>query len=383
MVMVPINGVDRYFDDIVKRDLLDAARLQVMKRDSQFILFCTGNTGTGKTRLMSQWAKYLDPNFGLDNIFFTPKEFKNALLNFPEFSVVMLDESRAIFNNKASGRQQVTEILDILSEIRYRHLFIIIIAPVILNISRELLTDHSNAVIRCYAKATRNKEGTPDLERGFFEVYPRSVLADMLREGKQKFKLDGRWARTRGHFSDWGVYSQVDYQKKKADAVEGRRKVVKHNFDWKKANDLRWEGIIDVYMSLRNAELLRLGALKVLSERYDTSDSTIGSRADILQAKIAELGVDYRLFQTSERSESPTTSNLLPVSDKNDDREKNMSIKNDLLVSGSEVPSEAKGSKPPPEIAGSEDHLADQEPKDYIEDDPPLYIEPPNEDTGL
>ena len=68
----------RYIDGYYKQ-LLDDFKNAVEKHNTSIVMIFDGKSGKGKTTLSNQTGAYLDPNFGLKNIYYDPETFLKGL----------------------------------------------------------------------------------------------------------------------------------------------------------------------------------------------------------------------------------------------------------------------------------------------------------------
>ena len=69
---------------------LDIAKKEIRK-DFDMVFIVDGAEGSGKSIFAMQMAYYLDRTFSLDNIAFTPDQFKKKIINAKKYQAIVFD----------------------------------------------------------------------------------------------------------------------------------------------------------------------------------------------------------------------------------------------------------------------------------------------------
>lgn len=97
------------------------------RSDLDNIILITGKEGSGKSSLMLQLGKALDPDFGLESIGFTISDYMDIARQMPKQRAATCDEFLA--NNRKGMRKETVELLDFLQECRGLNLHHLICFP--------------------------------------------------------------------------------------------------------------------------------------------------------------------------------------------------------------------------------------------------------------
>ena len=206
--MIKYGNENKYMDGYYK-DNLDLLN-EAVDKNWDGVLYICGYEGDGKTTMGEQTAYYLDPTFCMDRCCFTPTQFKEACISATKKQCVMFDESFLAFNNKNWQDKTTKQIISLLTMIRKKQLFIIIIAPTFFDIQKYIAIHRSRALIQVYANG---------LTRGYFKFWNRERKHALYIKGKQYENYGCVVPNFRGRFTDWHCLDEKEYDKKKTAAI--------------------------------------------------------------------------------------------------------------------------------------------------------------------
>lgn len=179
------------------------------------LIIITGKEGSGKTTLSTQVAIKLDPNFNINNVAWTPKQFEDIVENAKDGSSILWDEAITGANAAAWGSKVSQSVISLLTQIRKKKLKIIICFPY-LNMLNKYFVSRCIASIYVYAKSFT--------ERGNAFFYNQSQTEDLYSFMKEKYRLTPRKAYSRSsksfffRFSPKLCLDEEEYQKRKDEA---------------------------------------------------------------------------------------------------------------------------------------------------------------------
>lgn len=262
---VAIGLNERYYDgDLVKN--LDALKTAV-KRDWDGLLFVFGREGVGKSTFAMQLASYLDPDFSLDRVSWTPEGFVEKVMNAPKYACIVLDEAYLTFVNRTSIGNLQRTIISMLTMIRSRNLYIIVVSPTIFDMSKYLVVHRSLAAFRCYHHG---------LERGYWEMYGDSAKLDLYVKGRRDNNLKVAKADLRGRFTKWFPLEKDEYEQGKQEAVRELQDKMKTKTTTKEDLErVERESIGRVVAYLSDHKLLKPRALQRLSNYLGVDRATL------------------------------------------------------------------------------------------------------------
>lgn len=186
-------------------------------KDRDFVLLIDGNEGIGKSTLAGQLGAYIDPTLNLDRICFTPDEFKKAIYGATKGQCVIYDEAFTGLSSRAALSKINKILISLMMQMRQKNLFVIIVLPTIFMLDRYVALFRTSSLIHCYESNGR---------RGFFRVYNKKKKNQLYIRGKKFY--DYRCVKTNFNGRFYGKFAlgpaiEVQYRKKKMDALEGRK----------------------------------------------------------------------------------------------------------------------------------------------------------------
>ena len=228
---ITINGVERTVDKYLHKNLMLYKKAVARKWDGVF--FVGGYEGDGKSVFAAQVASIFDHTYCLERCVFTPQQFIDAVNKAEKGQAIVYDEAQDAF--ESTNRDKMTKaVKSMLTRIRRKQLYLIIVAPDFWRINKYLFIHRSRAFFRVYAVA---------LERGRFEFYNRERKHELLIKGKREEKLCVP-PNFRAKFMNWFPLDEEAYNKKKEAADVGKVQLEERK---KTDQQLRIEAAVKVF----------------------------------------------------------------------------------------------------------------------------------------
>jgi len=146
------------------------------KWDALAVFF--GSEGSGKSTLAMQSAAYLDPDFCLDKVVFTPKQFEEAIDNAEPGSCIVWDEAITGANVQKFASKMSIEIISKLTQIRKKRLIIFLCFPYLWMLNKYYL---SRNLFICYVYAKSF------IDRGYAKFYNSKKASILYWYMKEKY----------------------------------------------------------------------------------------------------------------------------------------------------------------------------------------------------
>lgn len=183
-------------------------RRMVLEEDWHLCLIIDGEiSGSGKSVLAQNVARFLDPNFHIDNISFSPDQFRGRItLGQPKGTAMLWDEA---FEGAASIRsisKTNYEIGVMLRQVRQMNYFIIIVLPDFVDLSKFIAINFSWCLLRAVLLENYDRL---TLERGHYEFYSRPQK-NLLYMYEKRMYSGLRIKRPRPHIGRFLNLYQVD-----------------------------------------------------------------------------------------------------------------------------------------------------------------------------
>lgn len=195
---------------------LEPVKKVVQNKDFDFVTLVAGLPGIGKSTFGINMAKYLDPNFTIDNIAFTAEDFIELTNTLPPRSAVILDESFESMNSKVGMSADFLKIMNHLQLIRQRNLFIILILPNFFDLQKSIAIYRSSFLFVCYGKKFGN--------RGSFAAFGREEKKMLYILGQKYLNYHATAPNFRGKFYKQQAINEDEYNKRKLEHLQNRAK---------------------------------------------------------------------------------------------------------------------------------------------------------------
>jgi len=137
--MIEIQGYKFWLDNYFKSNL-DIGLKEAIPNKWDWLCIILGNEGVGKSTLGTQQAIYLDNNFNIDNVVFTPDQFDTAVENAEPESAILWDEAITGANIKNHATSINIALISKLTQIRFKKLKIILCIPYLYLLERYFIS---------------------------------------------------------------------------------------------------------------------------------------------------------------------------------------------------------------------------------------------------
>jgi len=213
--MVKVKGM--YYDGYLKHNL--EILKKNIKKDWDFWLVIDGREGSGKSTLAQQVAHFLDDNgFGIDNIVFTPRQFKNAVMTLPKYSAIVWDE--AVTGTQSIDMTKMARTLKQMAvQCRQKNLFIILVLHSYFDMKKYYAVHRTWFLLHVYFLPDKDKG---IINRGYFEFFNFKKKKYMyLYDKDRRFYNYSQKPDFRGRFTKKYAVDEQEYKEKKAKIEDG------------------------------------------------------------------------------------------------------------------------------------------------------------------
>ena len=264
---------DKYMDGYLKSNLDKLTEAVNLNWDG--LLYIAGYEGDGKSTLAAQIVYYFDRTITLDRVCFTAKQFLEACLKAKNKQAILFDESYLTFSNRSLFNEMSRTLTSMLTMIRKKQLFIIIVAPTFFDIQKYIAIHRARALIYVYAKG---------LQRGFFGFYNRMRKHELYIKGKRDHNMYVVNPNFKGRFTKWFPFNSEEYDVKKESAIQELTAMINKSKEIKpeemiEKDKLHQEAVLLAW--LRSHKQLKVGALTyTASNYYDLSVNGLCNRLE-------------------------------------------------------------------------------------------------------
>jgi len=257
MVKVFEGTENEYYLDGYLKQNLDVAK-SVIKKDWDMIFCVDGNEGSGKSVLAQQCAFYCDPNLSINNIVFTPGEFKKAIMSSPKYSSIVYDEAYTGLNSRATMSLINRILVSMLAEIRQKNLFVFVVMPCFFDLDKYVAIWRSRALLHIYTG--------DNFMRGFFAFYNADRKKNLYIIGKKFYEYKNPHPNFRGRFVNCYMVDETQYRQKKRYSLTDREKIVENKAREQELNELLFQRVVEVGEEVSHADKMRI--LKMPESTY-------------------------------------------------------------------------------------------------------------------
>jgi len=211
--------IQYFIEDWIKKRFDNKILPDLHKKDKDCVIAIDGMEGSGKSTIGLQWCKYIDPDFNLERVVFTPEEFRKAIYKAKKGQAIMFDEAFSGFSSRAALSGVNKTLISLMMQIRQKNLFIVIVLPTIFLLDKYISLFRTRVLIHVYENKGR---------RGFFRVYSKDKKRQLIMDKKARTYSYGVRSKKKGRF--YGVFALGDkeeekrYRNKKVEALEQSEK---------------------------------------------------------------------------------------------------------------------------------------------------------------
>lgn len=194
MTKIPIYDRLCPIDEKLKHNLMLIKR--ILKKDNDWLMCVLGYEGSGKSTLAILMALFVDPEFNVSRIVFTPEEFMAAVHDAKPYQAIVVDEGANVFFSRTAMRAESVDVTKLLAQIRFKRLFIVLTMP-------------NYNMLERYVRTHRIKTIAKISKRGMYYFYsPKRVrMVKKGVDGKVEFPSPnflGAWEEYNGEL--WEEY---------------------------------------------------------------------------------------------------------------------------------------------------------------------------------
>jgi len=200
-----------YMDGLLKSNL-DLIK-SVLKKDWDFLLCIDGEERAGKSVLAQQIGYYLtDGKMPIENICFTPKEFRERVINAPKYSCIVFDEAFRGVSSRGAMSETNKVLCSLLQEIGQKNLIILILLPSIWDLDKYVSLHRCKGLIHVHTGINK--------ERGFFKFYKKEKITFMMANRQKMLYRYPKAPQFKGRFAIKNhPIDEAEYKRKKSDSL--------------------------------------------------------------------------------------------------------------------------------------------------------------------
>lgn len=212
--MVTITGDDgikySFSVDRALKGFLDTKVIpRINHRDKDYVMLVSGYEGAGKSTWAMQVAKYVDHNFCLDRVVFTPEAFRDAVNTAKKGQCIVYDE--AVTGLTAGGSiTKVGRLLkSLMMQMRQANLMVIIVIPSVFELNKYAVLHRAMSLFHILEKKSRHS----------WVGYNKKDTKKTYIFGKKNHSMKVR-SRFTGRFYGNLPLDEIEYKKKKQEALD-------------------------------------------------------------------------------------------------------------------------------------------------------------------
>jgi len=198
----------RYRIDGYLKSNLDIIKEAIIGKDLDFIFIVDGMEGAGKSVLAMQMAYYLDRKFSINNLAFTPEQFKEKVTNVKrKYQAIVFDEAFSGLYSRTAMTYVNISIVSMLAEIRQKNLFIFVVLPTFFDLDRYVAIWRSRALVHVYFKEGFNQ--------GNFCFFNTEKKKSLYMKGYKSYNYNAVKSNFYGNFPNYYTVDEKEYRKLK------------------------------------------------------------------------------------------------------------------------------------------------------------------------
>jgi len=203
-----------YFDGYT-HTLLSFFKNAVHNHNTSVVLLFDGRSGMGKTTLSNQVGIFLDPNFDLNKMFYTPDTFLEGLNNAKKGDYICFDEAM-ILSNRAAISKVNKMIVIAMSMIRSKQIFVGFCINSLFDLDKNIAIFRSEVLFHVY--------GDTLIDRGRYATFfkgkdTENKLKKLYLLGKKYYDYGKPFANYVGSFTKEFVVDEKEYERQKQEGV--------------------------------------------------------------------------------------------------------------------------------------------------------------------
>lgn len=196
-----------YFDGKLLK-VLEGNKKVVKTADTIERVAIYGDSGTGKSTIASQIAKFYDHTFTEERMCQSETQFREQLEKMGKYQAIVLDEAFESLNSKESIKKAQILLTNLLQIIRQKNIFLIIVLPSLWDLNKTIAMSGTNWCLRTY---------TNNGKRGFFEAWNKDRKRELYIRGKALHNHRCVKPNFRGRFTKFMPLNVEVYKQMKLD----------------------------------------------------------------------------------------------------------------------------------------------------------------------
>lgn len=197
------------------RQILDGFKWAIHSKNQSAVLIMDGRSGMGKTTLSTQIGSYMSKDFGLEDIYFTPETFIEALSNTKKGQVLVFDEAM-LLSSRAALSAINRMIVIAMSMIRSKNLLIIFNVNSIFDLDRNLALSRADLLLHVYGESLTDKGK-------FLAFFKGADGIDRIKQlyiyGKKYYSYGNPKSNFHSVFSSYFAVDEDEYERRKQEGV--------------------------------------------------------------------------------------------------------------------------------------------------------------------
>ena len=226
------NGSNYYIDKTLKEVWDKIRNGQLQKIDEDRVYVVDGKERTGKSVFAIQQAAYLDENFDVNNIVFTPDEFIAAIKNAKKGQAIVYDEAFFGLSSRSAIGKVNKQIVRCLMEVGQKNLIIFLVMPSFFELDKYAAIHRAEVLFHVH----RDGQG----KRGIVRVYNKGLLQKLYAIGKKHHSYDFPKSFFSLRFFNQYPISEEKYREKKSNSLWEEKKTPAEDANEQTRNFLRW-----------------------------------------------------------------------------------------------------------------------------------------------
>ena len=226
------NGSNYYIDKTLKGVWDKIRNGQLQKIDEDRVYVVDGKERTGKSVFAIQQAAYLDENFDVNNIVFTPDEFIAAIKNAKKGQAIVYDEAFFGLSSRSAIGKVNKQIVRCLMEVGQKNLIIFLVMPSFFELDKYAAIHRAEVLFHVH----RDTKG----KRGIVRVYNKGLLQKLYAIGKKHHSYDFPKSFFSLRFFNQYPIDEEKYREKKSNSLWEEKKTPAQDANEQTRNFLRW-----------------------------------------------------------------------------------------------------------------------------------------------
>ena len=184
---------------------------ELIKKDDDRVYLVDGRERTGKSVFALQQAKYINPNFSIEDICYSPEQFLKRLREAPKGSVIVFDEAFRGLSSKGAQSKVNKKIVQAMMEMGQKNLIVFIVLPTFFLLEMYAAVLRSHALFHVF----KDKKGTRRVK--VYNYQKKSLLYNVGKKKGFSYSFPKSFLHCR--FYNTYAIDEQKYRKKKMEAL--------------------------------------------------------------------------------------------------------------------------------------------------------------------